>query len=171
MKLTNLMRDAFVRSVMNDVPQVDYQSQAQKIAQAYCDEAFAKTFPGIDKRVVEDEGWVERAYLRMPGSLSNFYSVAPAHNFLERDKEIWAQLDVISTKLRQQQEARNNLEGRLIGIARSATTRKRLAEMLPEFEKYLPADEPAACKTLPALANVVSDFVKAGWPKQAGATS
>ena len=36
---------------------------------------------------------------------------------------------------------------------------------LPEFAKYLPK---AVAKTdnLPAVANLVADFVKAGWPKE-----
>ena len=49
--------------------------------------------------------------------------------------------------------------------ALGASTRKGLADALPEFEKYLPADEPAAVRSLPVVANVVADFVKAGWPK------
>lgn len=49
----------------------------------------------------------------------------------------------------------------------ACTTRKQAAEVLPEFEKYLPEDEPKALRTLPALANVAADFVKAGWPKNA----
>jgi hypothetical protein len=45
------------------------------------------------------------------------------------------------------------------------STRKALVDLLPEFEKYLPADEAKAIASLPAVANVLSDFVKAGWPK------
>ena len=57
------------------------------------------------------------------------------------------------------------LETKLMAAANSCTTRKALVELLPEFEKYLPADQAAACKTLPAVANIMADFVKAGWPK------
>ena len=45
-------------------------------------------------------------------------------------------------------------------------TRAALAAALPEFEKYLPADEPKALRSLPSMANVASEFVKAGWPKK-----
>ena len=31
MKLTNIIRDAFVRSVMNDVPTVDYSEQIREV--------------------------------------------------------------------------------------------------------------------------------------------
>lgn len=67
----------------------------------------------------------------------------------------------------EQKKVHRELETKLEGVAAACTTRKALVEMLPEFEKYLPADEATANKTnLPALANVVTDFVKAGWPKQ-----
>lgn len=39
------------------------------------------------------------------------------------------------------------------------------------IDSLMPEDEQQACKTLPAIANVVSDFVAAGWPKQQGATA
>ena len=43
--------------------------------------------------------------------------------------------------------------------------REALAAMLPEFEKYLPSETPALDRTVPAVANVVTDFMRAGWPK------
>ena len=39
-------------------------------------------------------------------------------------------------------------------------------EAFPEFEKYLPS-EAQPTKNLPALANVVADLSKLGWPKNA----
>lgn len=63
-------------------------------------------------------------------------------------------------------DSRNDLRLKLEGCAAACTTLKLLKDMLPEFVKYMPADEPAACKTLPVVQNVVSDFVKAGWPKK-----
>ena len=41
--------------------------------------------------------------------------------------------------------------------------------MLPEFEKYLPADEQKALRSVPVVANLVADFTKAGWPKDKAA--
>jgi hypothetical protein len=64
---------------------------------------------------------------------------------------------------------RDTLSAKLQAAANSVATRKALVELLPEFEKYLPADEGAACKTLPAVANLLADFSKAGWPKSATA--
>jgi hypothetical protein len=36
---------------------------------------------------------------------------------------------------------------------------------LPEFEKYFPAEDAPISKNLPALANMVADLTKLGWPK------
>ena len=58
-----------------------------------------------------------------------------------------------------------SLREKLHGCAYAVTTRKALVDLLPEFEKYLPADDASVCRTLPVVQNVVSDFVKAGWPK------
>ena len=66
---------------------------------------------------------------------------------------------------KEQEGIRASLKSQLKSAAHSVTTRKALAALLPEFEKYLPADEAAACKTLPVVQNIVADFAKAGWPK------
>jgi Tfp pilus assembly protein PilO len=66
---------------------------------------------------------------------------------------------------------RNTLSSKLQAAANSVATRKALVALLPEFEKYLPADKEAACKNLPAVANLLADFSKAGWPKSATAKS
>jgi hypothetical protein len=50
-------------------------------------------------------------------------------------------------------------------VAEGASTRKALVAALPEFEKYLPAEVEAPVRSLPAIANVVAEFTKAGWPK------
>ncbi len=52
----------------------------------------------------------------------------------------------------------------LRGVVEGCNTVKQLKEALPEFAKYAPHEE-ATSKNLPALANVVAEFSKAGWPK------
>ena len=67
--------------------------------------------------------------------------------------------------MRSRKKRLKDLRDKLTGAINACTTRKQAAEAIPEFEKYLPADEPKALRSLPALANVAADFVKAGWPK------
>jgi hypothetical protein len=100
LKLTNYMRDAFVRAVMDDVPR-----------------------------------WLET-------------------------------LEALVKKKDHDEELRADLHAKIKAVAYSVSTRKALADALPEFEKYLPADDAKAIRTLPVVANVVTDFMKAGWPKE-----
>jgi len=71
----------------------------------------------------------------------------------------------LANKSAEQERQRVALRDKLKRAAASFTTRKQLAEAMPEFEKYLPADEAAAIRSLPAVTNVVGDFQRAGWPK------
>jgi len=50
----------------------------------------------------------------------------------------------------------------------ACTTTKQLRELLPEFDRYLPAEEEKTLRTLPVVQNIVADFVKAGWPAKKG---
>lgn len=101
----------------------------------------------------------------MPGSLKAIYTIAPTYNCLKSDAKAWAKLGEIAQKHGAQETHRSDLERKLKAVAYSMTTRKALADALPEFAKYLPPDEPTATRMLPVVANVAAEFMKAGWPK------
>ena len=159
MKLTNSMREAFVRSAMNDVPTIDY---SEKIRSAAMKLAIAGLPPKV-RAIYQDEA--------LRGFVASYYrNVAGVHmNLPGADREsstpISAQLKPLEVEADAQHAKLETLRRHLKSVAQSAGTRAALAKMLPEFEKYLPADEATALRTVPALANVVADFVKAGWPK------
>jgi hypothetical protein len=91
------------------------------------------------------------------------YGPFPHKHVAFRAEDIQA-MDHLKALAHEQNQARTRLRNQLEQAAASATTTKALAEMFPEFAKYLPAEETKA-RNLPAIANVVADFVKAGWPK------
>lgn len=169
MKLTNTIRDAFVRSAMSDVPSVDY---AEKI-RAATRNAVLNTLPKPVLAIYKDEK--TRPYLKQRGVslVRSCSTMVPWPDDWEKETSIRLsigakdreEIDQLGASMKAQDEGRLELERKLKACAYSVTTRKALVAMLPEFEKYLPADEPAAARTLPVVANVVSDFVKAGWPK------
>jgi len=166
MRLTHTMRDAFVRAAMHDVPKVDYDEQVQKFVREYVAVMFARDFPGIDMNVVMEKKWLNKTSLCLPGNLKGPYLCAPDNwRMLEADKKAWDKLTELSEKKNAQERTLSDLESKLRSVAYSCNTRAQLLEALPEFEKYLPADDVKAIRTLPALANVVADFAKAGWPK------
>lgn len=167
MRLTNTIRDAFIRAAMQDVPQVDYQEQANKIAEAELDAMFEKDFPGFNRTKAGETGWLTRHGYALPRPLCRIYTYGKDdYHALERDSATWLKLQALAEKSNKQNETWLELEQKLRTAAYAVTTRKALADLLPEFEKYLPADDAVATKqNLPAVANVVADFVKAGWPK------
>lgn len=166
MKLTKYIRDAFVRAAMNDVPVVDYYAQAQTIAQADALEQMPDKIKAIhaDPAV---QGYLNKHIVRLTSNWgwgSNQAAVYAMSDFKLSPAAI-KKIEALVAAKAAQDASRDNLQTKLRGAAYAVTTRKALVNMLPEFENYLPADEAAACKTLPAVANLFSDFVKAGWPK------
>jgi len=166
MRLTNFLRDSFIRAAMNDVPRIDYHEQAQKYAKEQLITKLPKEIQGLAKDNKLNQ-WLNSEYISMPMNISNFYGFTDKNNnaVLKGDMAVWTQLEEFSRLIRVQTETLNALESRLRSVAYACTTRKQLLEALPEFEQYLPEEEAKAAKNLPALANVLSDFVKAGWPK------
>lgn len=167
MKLTNCIRDAFVRSVMTDVPTIDYEEPARKelerVALSLLPVAIRKAWADKELRQYVNSGSV---------TVNRFVSASvpeprgwqDARAFHEKVLQA-ADVSELLAKHEAQRTQRGALESKVRGVAYGMTTRKALADALPEFAKYLPADEGAAIRSLPVIANVVSDFVKAGWPK------
>lgn len=158
MRLTNYMRDAFVAAAMQDVPKEDFNDQAQTLLV----KAAISAFPPKIRAVYDDPAARDFiCHTRLPYAFG--YAYVPGLGVLpEGTQEKYAEL---KGKEKEQSARFLELTAQLRGVAYSARTRKALVALLPEFEKYLPADDSAACKTLPAVANVVADFAKAGWPK------
>jgi Glu-tRNA(Gln) amidotransferase subunit E-like FAD-binding protein len=166
MRLTNFLRDSFIRAAMADVPSVDYEEQAHK----YAKEELLKKLPEKIRAIAKDtelSQWLNREYISMPMHINNFYGFTAINNngVLKGDSAIYTKLEELSRLKVEQAKQRQELESKLQNVAYACTTRKQLLEALPEFKQYLPEEEAKAAKNLPALANVLSDFVKAGWPK------
>jgi hypothetical protein len=159
------MRDAFIRSVMNDVPNVDY---AEKLRAAVVAAAVAKMPPAVAKLWKDKNtcNWISTVVITVGGVSAAVPSSSHLYGEVEKlAAELSRECADLVSKIKAQRESRETLRRKLKAAAYAYSTRKSLAAALPEFEKYLPADEAEACKTLPAIANVVTDFVQAGWPK------
>lgn len=163
MKLTNYIRDAFINSAIADVPQTDYDERIRGLIV----KDFVDQLPTAVREIWEKESTCEYVYTTYQ-SFFNVSAAIPVRRNAERKLTIEAQkkLAELAVKSKAQDREIRELKSKLRSVAYSCTTRKKLVELLPEFEKYLPADEQQAAKVmLPAVANVVADFTKAGWPK------
>lgn len=165
MRLTNTIREAFARSVMNDVPFIDYEEQIRSLVNKKV-EAIHKSV-GIQKIDTER---LTHTYISIRGTAGKWYGATSVHvkGLTESEQRgIQGDLDLIALadSACAQAESRNALRKKIDYVIKACATRKQAVEALPEFEKYLPEDEAKAMRSVPAIANVMSDFVKAGWPK------
>lgn len=168
MRFDNDDRTSFVLAVIGDVPQEDYDGQAE----ALVTEHFRDLAPECIREAVElCPDWVEDTYCLMPGTLRNFYSkfVPPScGRTIDADyPAMWKKLEKMSRLNHAQNQKINALKQKVRAAISSCTTLKQAKERLPEFEKYLPAERlPAGTAGAPMVANVVTDLMNAGWPKE-----
>jgi Nucleotide modification associated domain 5 len=161
-RLTESLRSAFIRAALNDVPRIDYDDQARKII---LDHAIACLPTSVGKIYADP---MLRAYV-----WTNFVYVAGfstripcVYNGLwAPSMEVRQQIEAIHKAFVKQRETHETLQAKLYAVAKSARTTQQLAKMLPEFAKYLPADEAEANRNVPCIANLIADFMTAGWPK------
>lgn len=161
MKLTNTIRSAYTNSVMNDVPEIDFKDQATKIVMAAAiaslPPAVAKIYSDPKTRHYVSTTWNNFGFITL-----TYPSGGDRPTLSIEDTRTLAELAEAHAT---QYKVRNDLKDKVKAAAYSCTTRKALVELLPEFEKYLPSEQEAASKNLPAIANLMVDLVKAGWPK------
>jgi hypothetical protein len=170
MRLTTLDRDAFVRAVMDDVPQTDYDSQAQEIANGIVRDAM----PAKVRDVYDDPEL--RDYLRSEcfygGNYLDSIYLYGVHVRRDRADDAMKLSDIInqaladlSQKAETQTKTRRELRDKARAAIYACNTLKQARDALPEFVKYLPADRNGATSNVPVIAGLVTDLMAAGWPK------
>lgn len=169
-RLTNDMRLSFVAAVMADVPKVDYE---QRIRDAV-NKAHNAALPGAVKKMLNDpehSDYVKIGRVTLndrlaglpSGNYLSFSLPAPSDEWLK--KLAVSVVEPIAKDWVEQEGRLYGLRQKLRTVADSCSTTTKLAEAFPEFARYLPQTDAEGTRNLPALANVVADFVKAGWPK------
>jgi hypothetical protein len=163
MKIDKYARAAIVKAIMADVPTPDKVKRRADL-QAAVVKAMSPA--------------VRKVFKECPGALKTSY-----FNDLLYDGMTWSTRelvvgDVSEDKLKEltapykaEDEAIRSAKAKLAGAIEGCTTRKALMTRLPEFEKYYPAEDAPMSKNLPALANVMADLSKLGWPKGNAQTS
>lgn len=161
MKLTNYIRDAFITSVLEDVPHIDYDQQIEDgILKAFVD-----ALPPAVRRMWDDPA--TRDYVNLEQlRLNRTWHYVPAM----RADDSPALPEAKSAEVKRlielrdaQSEKFDTLKAKLRSVVYGCNTRKQLVDALPEFEKYLPGAEQQAQYPI-AVANVVTEFLQAGWP-------
>lgn len=170
MKLTNYIRNAFVASVMDDVPAIDYAEQAFKVFMP----AYLATLPDNIQDIWHDPitcGYLRNSYTHL---CNRSFTVPSVNNYgsVIEPKSVSDKLAAITTAHNAQHDKMASLRTKIKGAAYACNTTKQLRELLPEFERYLPPEEEKTLRSLPVVHNIVADFVNAGWPdKEKGVKS
>ena len=158
MRLTNFHRSAIVAAALQDVPTVNYIEQLRTLINKK-----VLAFQKANKLDLVEPTRLISSYIHLAGQ-----SFSTTGMFSTEKNTILDSPDVVAlvTAHRDQQTRISALSSSLRSVLEGCTTVAQAKQMLPEFEKYFPSSTTALSRSVPVLANVLSDFVKAGWPKQ-----
>lgn len=165
MRLNNSIKQAFVKSVLDDSALVDYTTQINDRVKKY----FYDIAP-VDVKKVYDNPKTQKYIANNSVSMNYgseylgwFNSPLIPVDCVVTDMDLLAELAYLKKQENEQQRKRWDLETKLRGVIDSFTTVKTAREALPEFAKYLPEVDGSRCKTLPAIAGLVADLQNIGW--------
>ena len=154
MKLTKSSKKAIVSAIMYDVPK--YVPSFEEGVRKLQEEVVKAMSPEVHKM-----------YKNRPNALAKEYIHGYSHGFDSTFYVIAGDVDMepILEPYKVAHDERYAIRTKIEGIVEGCTTTTQLRKLLPEFDKYIPTDaEPT--KNLPAVANVVADLTKMGWPKK-----
>ena len=159
MRLDKYAKQSIVKAIMDDVPAPDKAKRRADLQAAVV-------------KVMSPE--VRKVFKSTPGALRTYHVGDTIY-----DGYAWSTRDIIAGDVedkaveeilkpyKTEDEARYATKRKLQGIVEGCSTLKQLQTLLPEFKQYMPT-EAAPTKNLPAVANVMADLSKLGWPKKPG---
>lgn len=171
MKLNASQRQAFVLSVMADIPKVDFHQQFEKLIK----EDMLAVAPPVVAALLKDKEYAyilftggsnirlpeiaECNYVRSVSSVSIYRGYKISAEAAKKAKTLYLVANKQESLLSEMTE---KIEAAILGCS----TLKMALAVMPEFAKYLPTE---ADKTpgamLPMVANLAADLCKMGWPK------
>lgn len=166
MQLSKYHKVLFVTQAMNDVPQRDFPELIRQEIKRQAE--VIRKLHGLEK--------IDNTRLNSTYPCAVFYQLDRTipnvsqcvYGLTHGEAEVISNSPEIA-KLKQeyhtQFQQRNELRAKLAATLANCHTRKAVLEVLPEFEKYLPPEPDKLDRSVPVVANVVTAFVKAGWPK------
>jgi len=154
MNLDKYTKQSIVTAIMNDLPAIDKGKRTEAIKAA------------IVKAMSPE---VRKMYKTKPNALRT-KCVAYTNEFRTWGDEMPVgdvtdeQIKEIVAPYKKEEDERADMKRKLTHAFEGIRTLKAALKMFPEFKKYMPTEaEPT--KNLPALANVMADLSKLGWPK------
>jgi len=150
MRLDKHTKQAILRSIVDDIPRPTVE-----VAKVEIQAALVKSMSPLARKLYK-----QNPAALAKGHIGYEHGFEYSHTVIVGDADFAAVMKPYVEAKDQRREVYNKLKGIIDGC----TTLKQLKTLLPEFEKYMPT-EIAPTKNLPAVANVVADLTKLGWPK------
>ena len=153
--ITKWDKQAIVKAIMADVPKVDKKKRREELQAAIV-------------KLMSPEA--RKLFKTTPNALRTYHVGDITYDGMWSQRDVVAgdvsndKIDELCTKYKEEDNARYDVACKIKGIVDTCRTVKQLNDRLPEFKKYFPTvEKPVA--NLPAIANVVADLSKLGWPK------
>ena len=155
MNLDKYTKQAIVKSIMADIPQPDRVKWAEEIKAA----VVKAMSPEVRKLYKVKPHALRTACVPCTNPHRTWGDEFPVGDVTKE------QIHAIVAPYEKQVQERRDMEHKLTAAFEGIRTLKAALKTFPEFKKYYPT-EAQPTKNLPALANVVADLSKLGWPKQ-----
>ncbi len=156
MKLTKLHKEAIVRAIMQDTPPLPREKWADEIKAA----VVKAMSPEVRKLYKVKPYALRHLNVEYTNPHRRWGDEIPVGDVTKE------QIKAIVEPYEKQVYERRDMETKLTHAFEGINTLKQALTAFPEFKKYYPTEmEPT--KNLPALANVMADLTKLGWPKGA----
>lgn len=158
-------RQAFVRAVMDDVPSVDYDEKMRVLLQKFA----VASLPDALKPLYKTHAhWFNTVtYYNTPSGYPSVVCVGESHDQLDQaikaDNLMLDAVRLLAESKRAQNTTREMLRDKLRALVHSVSTHEALIKAAPEFSKYVSCAG-VVDKTVPVVANVLSELTSAGWP-------
>lgn len=155
MKFNKFTKQAIVRAIIQDVPPIDSEARARAVK-----EAIVKAMsPEVRKLFKTHPSALRTSSVRYANPFRTWGSDTVVGDVTDK------QIAEIVKPFETQEEERKQAECKLSHAFSGINTLKQALTTFPEFKKYYPTEaEPT--KNLQALANVMADLSKLGWPKK-----
>ena len=170
MKLTKYMKEAIVRKIIADIPERNFQAEAEALVLP----AVMARLPAKVKAAFNDPATA--AFIKTAPAGTNcgaLYVQIPAQSsYLDTTEkmealgaETWAALQALCGEHRAAKEERQRLSITLAANFARITSRKQFVERFPDLAKYAP-EEDAPAANLPATTALIDTLKAAGLPVQ-----
>jgi len=163
MKLNKVLREHIVKSIIADIPNVDYREQMRVFMQKEAKDQWPQELKDAVSANHFIEGYLETVY-KLPFSCIGHVSVL--NNNYHPDTSNGSELKRMHGAHELQTDSINSISSKIKSVINDCKTTEEFISVFPEFLQYMPSSE-KKLSNLPAC-KVVEEMKAAGWNPKNG---